>query len=452
MKLFLSFLFIGALSIQVAAQTVLHTETFESAPAITLNSTDLGGTASGENLWVINNIYAGGSGSFFCTSLGFNFPFTVPASANQPAGITNNPTSQYLHITPQMAVASGGSIPAASYVAADGFCIFGGQSAFAKMSTDVNTIGHDSVTLDLWWMFGGSTAYYGEIYYSTNGGSTWTIINNPVSGTSQWRGQTNWITSEVTNSNWDNQATLRFGFRFVGGATATGSELDPGFAIDDIVITGYDIPSSCTNTSATWNVSGCDSYVSPSGLYTWTSSNTYLDTIPNAAGCDSLLTVNVTINTVDAAATQTGYTLSANNASATYQWLDCDNAYAIISGATNQSYTVTANGSYAVQVIDNGCTDTSACFTISDLGFEKNIAPVISVYPNPAIHSVTVSTGNLTSGQIILTDITGREISRTNVASATSTISLSNLTTGTYFVQVVDTEGTIVATKKLVKQ
>ncbi|MEZ4721876.1 MAG: SBBP repeat-containing protein [Flavobacteriales bacterium] len=40
----------------------------------------------------------------------------------------------------------------------------------------------------------------------------------------------------------------------------------------------------------------CDSYTSPSGNYTWTSSNTYLDTIPNAIGCDSIITVNLTVN------------------------------------------------------------------------------------------------------------------------------------------------------------
>ena len=38
----------------------------------------------------------------------------------------------------------------------------------------------------------------------------------------------------------------------------------------------------------------CDSYISPSGK-TWTVSNTYLDTIPNAVSCDSIITVNLTI-------------------------------------------------------------------------------------------------------------------------------------------------------------
>jgi len=39
----------------------------------------------------------------------------------------------------------------------------------------------------------------------------------------------------------------------------------------------------------------CSSYTSPSGDYTWTNSGTYLDIIPNAIGCDSLIAINLTI-------------------------------------------------------------------------------------------------------------------------------------------------------------
>ena len=46
----------------------------------------------------------------------------------------------------------------------------------------------------------------------------------------------------------------------------------------------------------TLNFTGCDSVVSPSGLYTWTSPGTYMDTLQNVKGCDSLITANVTIN------------------------------------------------------------------------------------------------------------------------------------------------------------
>lgn len=47
-------------------------------------------------------------------------------------------------------------------------------------------------------------------------------------------------------------------------------------------------------TTDTMTVFACDSYTSPSGKM-WTMSNTYQDTIPNASGCDSLITVNLTV-------------------------------------------------------------------------------------------------------------------------------------------------------------
>ena len=38
-----------------------------------------------------------------------------------------------------------------------------------------------------------------------------------------------------------------------------------------------------------------ESYISPSGRYTWNISGIYHDTIPSAGGCDSVLTINLTI-------------------------------------------------------------------------------------------------------------------------------------------------------------
>ena len=52
----------------------------------------------------------------------------------------------------------------------------------------------------------------------------------------------------------------------------------------------------CNTTSSTINPTECDSLVSPSGNYTWTTTGTYNDTIPNACGSDSVITVNLTIN------------------------------------------------------------------------------------------------------------------------------------------------------------
>lgn len=46
---------------------------------------------------------------------------------------------------------------------------------------------------------------------------------------------------------------------------------------------------------ASINVVQCNSYVSPSGKKTFTVSGTYIDTLVNKAGCDSILTINLTV-------------------------------------------------------------------------------------------------------------------------------------------------------------
>ncbi len=48
-------------------------------------------------------------------------------------------------------------------------------------------------------------------------------------------------------------------------------------------------------TTATIDTSVCDSLISPSGLHVWKTNGAYMDTVPNRAGCDSVITVNLTI-------------------------------------------------------------------------------------------------------------------------------------------------------------
>ncbi len=219
----LSFLF---LAVTATAQQELFFEDFEvPLPAFAPNTPDLGSSVGGDNTWLINSAYAGGSGTLDC--LGFPFSFTIPATAAQPAGISTS-NGNYLHIASLAAINSG--ILNCNFVAADGLCSQPGNH-FARMTQDVSTLGALEATVSFWWLCGGGTSNYGEVYYSANGGSSWTLITAPIA---QYRNQQTWVQQTITLPELGGHATLRLGFRFVNGTTISAQ--DPGFGVDDVRI------------------------------------------------------------------------------------------------------------------------------------------------------------------------------------------------------------------------
>ena len=148
------------------------------------------------------------------------------------------------------------------------------------------------------------------------------------------------------------------------------------------------------NSYSTINANSCIKYTSPIGNYTWTTSGTYLDSIINTAGCDSIITINLTVFPVDTSVNLSGINLIANASGAAYQWLLCNNGYMVIANATNQSFTPPFNGSYAVEITENGCVDTSACYTINNIGIiENDFGYSFNFYPNPTSGKVIVDLG-----------------------------------------------------------
>lgn len=169
------------------------------------------------------------------------------------------------------------------------------------------------------------------------------------------------------------------------------------------------VDASLLQTTSTISETACYSYTAPDGQV-YTSSGVKTAIISNAAGCDSIITINLTINTVDVSVTQNEVLLTANATGAEYQWLDCNNEYSIINGETNQSFTATQNGSYAVQINQNDCIDTSACYSVTGLGIlENTFCHNIIVYPNPTDGIVKIDLGETVSEFTArITDLNGR--------------------------------------------
>jgi len=88
-------------------------------------------------------------------------------------------------------------------------------------------------------------------------------------------------------------------------------------------------------TSSLTTETACSSFTWSANGTTYTASGVYTATLLNAEGCDSIATLDLTINTVsDLGVTLTDITLSADLSGASYQWLDCTNGNAQRGGAT----------------------------------------------------------------------------------------------------------------------
>lgn len=169
----------------------------------------------------------------------------------------------------------------------------------------------------------------------------------------------------------------------------------------------------CQDSYSTLDETACDEYLSPGGKV-WTSSGVYMDTIMNATGCDSIITVNLTVVTVDTAVTQDGMTLTASAVDAAYQWLDCGIDYAILEGETGQTFTAAEDGSYAVAVTVGNCTDTSACFNLTSSGVrDVPFKDRLTVYQGNQRNQFHIDLGQMHQDiSVDVTDVNGRIIQR----------------------------------------
>lgn len=473
-------------SLANAQTTTLFTENFNSgAGGFTLNTSDLS-ASYGSNLWLVNNSYTGGSGTFIC--LGYPFGFSVGTTPSQPSGIVGNPNSGYLHITSTSAQSQG--ILNSNFLAADGICNFS-ESYFASMTNDINTTAYDTVKLSFWWMCSGSNANYGEVYYSTNSGSSWVQISSPLSF---WYGQSNWTQVTLTNPNFDGQSTLRFGFRFVNNVTSTAA--DPPFSIDDISIVGITVNSNTITTGLPSDIELCagdnftlpflaagvfnggnvftaqlsdasGNFTSPTAIGTLngTSSGTINCTLPTGLSSGTGYQVRVVGSDPTTTGTVSALNLTIHalpNATANNNGPICDGEpLALISGggetyswvgpgtftSLQQNPTIAVSdsldaGDYIVTVTDtNGCVDTAITTVVINpcLGIEDESDNLISIYPNPTQNEVMITFNDLWAGEkeIKLYNLIGEKLIHEKTTQSFYTINLKSfqLSTGTYLLE-----------------
>ena len=153
---------------------------------------------------------------------------------------------------------------------------------------------------------------------------------------------------------------------------------------------------------------------------------------------------------VDNGVSQTVTTLTADQASASYQWINCDTS-SPISGATSQSYSPLVSGNYAVEITSGTCTELSECIVFDTLGLDDFLASEIKVFPNPVKTNLNIEiTNNTESIALDLFDVSGKLVLQKSITNEAISLNMKNLPRGVYFLKVSSSEKT--GTYKIVKE
>ncbi|MGB1508468.1 MAG: hypothetical protein ACPG9L_07205, partial [Crocinitomicaceae bacterium] len=127
----------------------------------------------------------------------------------------------------------------------------------------------------------------------------------------------------------------------------------------------------------------CFSYTWMDGTTYNQSTNTPSITLTNQYGCDSIVQLNLTIDTVNTSIEVNALEMQSLASNATYQWLDCNDDYSELQDENSALFQVSSNGSYAVIVTQGFCADTSDCISIQTVGILNNDLINIGLQPNP---------------------------------------------------------------------
>ncbi|MDB4105073.1 T9SS type A sorting domain-containing protein [Salibacteraceae bacterium] len=188
------------------------------------------------------------------------------------------------------------------------------------------------------------------------------------------------------------------------------------FGCDSIIT--INLTSVSPNSFSSITPSACNSFVSPSGNYVYTNSGTYLDTLQSASGCDSIITINLSILE-------------------SFDTIDVDGCYGLTSPSGN--YYWTSPGTYQDTITNASGCDSILTINLSILGFTSAssedttcfefISPSGKVWSEPGTFIDTIT--NLVGCDSIITfqiTITGFDLELSNLSGTL----VASVTNGSY--------------------
>ncbi|MFT5824284.1 MAG: hypothetical protein ACI8ZM_005550 [Crocinitomix sp.] len=194
--------------------------------------------------------------------------------------------------------------------------------------------------------------------------------------------------------------------------------------------------NACTPNAVTDEVTACVSHTWINGITYFEDNNSATYTLTNIEGCDSVITLDLSVDAVDITTSAIGGVITSNATGALYQWLDCNAGYGEIDGETSVGYTPTTDGDYAVEITIDECVDTSECISIDGVGInESSLKSQLKIYPNPTAGLVNLDLGDLQGVGISIYSVNGNLVFSVNNLNGGLHSFLLNVEPGIYIIE-----------------
>ena len=268
----------------------------------------------------------------------------------------------------------------------------------------------------------------GVIYTSSNNTATYTLQNSV--------GCDSLVTLNLTilnNTGTDSQFACN-SYTWIDGNTYSSNNNTATYTLQNAA--GCDSVVTL-NLTVNYENTGTDSQVACNS-YTWIDGNTYSSNnntstyvLQNTTGCDSIVTLDLSINQIVSTIIQNFNTIEASASNGTPPF-----SYLWTTGETTSTITPTINGIYGVVATDSdNCIGDTTLFEVNFVNTTgiKQWSNNLTVYPNPTKENITITiesfNGTITTE---VYDLLGNRLQISNQY----TISLKNYSRGIYLIRV----------------
>ncbi|MDW3190732.1 MAG: FG-GAP-like repeat-containing protein [Cytophagales bacterium] len=202
---------------------------------------------------------------------------------------------------------------------------------------------------------------------------------------------------------------------------------------------------------STIDLSICDGETFSFGSQTLSEGGTYSELFSSTNQCDSLVNLNLTVINLDASVQNGNGTLTTNQMEGTFQWINCDNGYSLIDGATSRTFSPDFGGNYAVIISNKGCDVTSECISFSmENPLNVTGSQEIAFYPVPTDGELIVELKDRTfSGEVRISNLAGQIVYQKRFINESKLMNHFHLASGTYILHLIDHSQQVLRTKRV---